>query len=459
MALFPLSQKYIDFVNSTKNVDADFLEGTTASGKTTVGVGVKFMLQVSRSKKKLHIIAARTTGVAEKNLIQQDNGILDIHKNAKYNGNGSKEYKLPHLQFEGKIIFVLGYDNQVQWKQVLGGQYGCVYIDEINTANIEFVREISTRNDYLMATLNPDNPALPVYDEFINRARPYKKYADDVPDSIRKELDRCEPNPRWRYWFFTFRDNLSLSEEAIQKKIASAPKGTKLYKNKILGLRGKATGLVFSNFERARHVRTADWAKQFTQKKNEFFMYFTAGVDTSYSQKSPDTIAFSFLGITNKGRCIVLDEKVYNNANLEVPLAPSDTVNNLIEFLNRNKETWGLARNVFLDNADQATKQEWNKYRRRNGCVYNLNDAWKSMQIVDRINAQLGFFAFDDDAGIEPCFFVLDTCANYISELETYSWLEDKDNTPEDGHDHMVNSVQYAWIPYQSKIFKRKKDE
>ena len=30
-----------------------------------------------------------------------------------------------------------------------------------------------------------------------------------------------------------------------------------------------------------------------------------------------------------------------------------------------------------------------------------------------------------------------------------------KDNTPEDGHDHMVNSVQYGWIPYQSKIYKR----
>ena len=63
--------------------------------------------------------------------------------------------------------------------------------------------------------------------------------------------------------------------------------------------------------------------------------------------------------------------------------------------------------------------------------------------------------AFDDAAGIKPCFYMVDKCTNYISELETYSWQEDKDNTPEDGHDHMVNSVQYAWIPYQSKIYKR----
>ena len=71
-----------------------------------------------------------------------------------------------------------------------GSQFGCVYIDEINTANIDFVREISTRNDYLMATLNPDDPSLPVYKEFINRSRPYKKYAKDVPIEIMRELKR-----------------------------------------------------------------------------------------------------------------------------------------------------------------------------------------------------------------------------------------------------------------------------
>lgn len=248
MNSFPLSQKYLDFINTVDNVDADFLEGTTASGKTTVGAGVKFMRMVSRSRKKLHIIASKTTGTAEKNIIQQDNGILDIHPNAQYCGNGDKDYKIPHIKFEGKIIFVLGYDNRDKWELVLGSQFGCVYIDEINTANIEFVREISTRNEYLMATLNPDDPSLPIYKEFVNRARPYKKYASDVPPEIMAEL-REPLVPKWRYWFFTFRDNLSLSEEDIQKKIMSAPAGTKLYKNKILGLRGKATGLIFPNFD------------------------------------------------------------------------------------------------------------------------------------------------------------------------------------------------------------------
>ena len=60
---FPLSRKYRDFIRSVQGVTAEFLEGTTASGKTTVGAGVKFMYMVSASPKRLHIIAAKTTGI------------------------------------------------------------------------------------------------------------------------------------------------------------------------------------------------------------------------------------------------------------------------------------------------------------------------------------------------------------------------------------------------------------
>ena len=450
---FPLSRKYIDFINTIEGVDADFLEGTTASGKTTVGAGVKFMRMVSRSRKKLHIIASKTVGTAEKNIIQQDNGILDIHPSAKYFGNGDKDNKLPHIKFEDKVIYVLGYGDKAKWQLVLGSQFGCVFIDEVNTADIEFVREVSTRNDYMMMTLNPDDPSLPIYKEFVNRSRPYKKYAEDVPQEILKELTE-EPVPTWRYWFFTFRDNLSLSKEDIEKKIRSAPVGTKLYKNKIQGLRGKATGVVFSNFSRAKHVVTKETAAEYIKDptkrhQNEWFTVFSAGLDTAYSQKSPDTISMSFLGITNMGNCFVLDERVYNNALLMNPLAPTDTVRNFLDFLERNRQEWGFSRQTFIDSADQATITEFMKYRRQNSCLYNFNNAWKKEKIIDRINNQLGWFA---DAGGKPCFYVVDTCKNYIHELEVYSWDEEKDNTPEDGNDHMINSVQYAWLPYEDKI-------
>lgn len=443
--MFELSQKYIDFCNTVEGVSADFLEGTTASGKTTVGASIKFMLMVSLSNKRQHIIASKTTGTAEKNILHSDNGILSFHDDAIYYGNGDKDTKIPHIKFEEKIIYVLGYDNRDKWENVLGSQFGCVLIDEVNTANIEFVREISTRNDYMMCTLNPDNPELPVYKEFINRSRPYKKYAADVPKEILEELKE-EPVPDWKYWFFSFEDNAGLSPEDIDKKKRSAPPGTKLYKNKIQGLRGKATGIVFVNFDRKRHVRTKEWAKK--QK----FIRYTAGLDTAYSQQSPDTIAMTFLGITADRKCVLLDEKIYNNAELETPIAPSDTVKNFIDFLERNRKEWGFSRDVYIDSADQATITEFKKHKRLHGDLYNFNNAFKKMKIIDRINLQLGWLAHDD-------FLVLEHCTHYMHELEVYSWNEKKDNEPEDGNDHLINSGQYGWLPFHKYIGNGGKNE
>jgi len=439
---YKLSPKYKDFLKH--NAPVEFLEGTTAAGKTTVGI-TKFMLKVAKSKKKMHVIAAKTTGVAEKNIIQKEYGIIDVFGDlVKYNGNGDKDNKIPHIRYNtpngDKVIYILGYDNVDKWKMALGSQFGCVLIDEINTASIDFVREICTRNDYLMATLNPDDPNLPIYSEFINCSRPLEKYKKDVPVEILEQLN-SEEKPNWTYWFFSFYDNASLSEEDIEKKKLSAPKGTKLYKNKILGLRGRATGLIFSNFERKNNVISKEKAKTYK------FIQFSAGLDTAYSESSPDTLAMTFIGITDKGKLVILNEEVYNNKNLEIPLAPSDIAPRFFNFLERNRKEWGLARDVFVDSADQATIIELKKFKRNNPCVYNFLNAYKRITIIDRIHLALGWINVENKIYYE----VINTCIEHIRELESYSWKEDKYD-PEDANDHTINSSQYAWIPFRTKI-------
>lgn len=445
---YKLSPKYKDFLKY--NAPVEFLEGTTAAGKTTVGI-TKFMLKVAKSKKKMHVIAAKTTGVAEKNIIQKEYGIIDVFGDlVKYNGNGDKDNKIPHIRYNTpngeKIIYILGYDNVDKWKMALGSQFGCVLIDEINTASIEFVREICTRNDYLMATLNPDDPNLPIYSEFINCSRPLEKYRKDVPNEILEQLN-SEEKKNWTYWFFSFYDNSSLSEEDIEKKKLSAPKGTKLYKNKILGLRGRATGLIFSNFERKNNVKSKEDVKKQIQDKKLKFVQFTAGLDTSYSQESPDTIAMTFLGITDKKEIVLLDEEVYNNKDLSTPLAPSDIAPRFFLFLEKNRKEWGFARDVFVDSADQATIMELKKFKRTNTCLYNFINSYKKVTIIDRIHFMLGWI----NTNGKIFYYVLDHCVNHIRELESYSWKEDK-YEPEDSNDHTINSSQYAWIPFRKMI-------
>ena len=433
-----LSEKYKAFLRC--NAPAEFLEGTTAAGKTTVGL-FKFMLKVAESPKKLHILAADDTGAAEKNIIQKDLGILDdFGVLVEYKGNGSGEYKMPHILFHtsggDKIIFVVGYGNRRKWKDALGGQYGCLYIDEINTADIDFVREASMRCDYLMATLNPDDPGLDVYKEYVNCSRPLPEWADSTPQEIRNELIE-EPKPGWVHWFFSFDDNAGLPEAKKRQIIQNTPKGTKIYKNKIEGLRGKATGLVFPNFG-AGHIITAAQARQYSFRK------FTCGLDTSYSAKSPDTIAMLFQGITTDRILITLAEKVYSNKDLDQPLAPSDTALKFVEFLERCRNDWGFARDTFIDCADAATITELRKYKRLHGCIYNFVGSYKKITILDRIKLQLGWIQ-------QGCYKVVDTCPEHIREMGLYSWDETKD-IPEDGHDHTINAQQYGWIPYRNQI-------
>ena len=441
-----LSEKYKAFIRCDAPVE--FLEGTTAAGKTTVGL-FKFMLKVAESPKKLHILAAKDTGTAEKNIINKDLGIIDdFGQLVEYHGNGTKDDKIPHLLYHtskgDKVIYVLGYGDKQKWQKALGGQYGCLYIDEINTADIDFVRESAMRCDYLMATLNPDDPALPIYKEYINCSRPLPEWEQETPKEIKDELKE-EPKPNWVHWFFSFVHNLGLPKEKLDKIIANTPKGTKIWKNKIEGLRGKATGLVFSNFDRKRHVKTKAWLKQQLKDGKIKIKTITAGLDTSYSSESEDTIAMIYQIITEDRRVITVDEKIYSNADLTIPLAPSDTVRNFVDFLETNRKEWGFARDVFIDSADQATITELNKHKRLHGSAHNFIPAYKKTTIIDRIMLQISWLKQD-------AYLVLEHCVNHISELERYSWKEDKNNEPEDRNDHTINASQYAWLPYKMQI-------
>lgn len=450
---FLLSDKYLAYMMS--DAECEFLEGTTKAGKTTTAIP-KFMFKVAQSDMKQHIIAGLDAGTIEKNIINADLGLLDIFgSTVEYNGSGTSKEKLPHIVYHidsnkahDKIIYVLGYNDVARWKKALGGQCGGLYIDEFNIANIDFVREAWMRAKFKIVTLNPDDPELEIYKEFVNHSRPLEEWSNNTPDEILKMLNE-EPKPGWVHWFFSFEDNLGLTPEDIERTIRDVPVGTKLYKNKILGLRGRATGLVFNVTD-----KTIITVKEALSYEYELF---TAGVDTSYSRKSDDTITFIFEGITTNRKKIILAEEVYNNTLLvkkhKDPLAPSDIPPLLVAFLERNRHFWvkdgdAFAPDIFIDSADQATITELEKYNREVGSLYNFVPAWKKMKILDRINLEIGWLAQEDS-------LIVDTCKECIRERNTYSWKEDK-KEPEDANDHTVNGDQYAWLPHKHLIGKVK---
>ena len=408
------------------------------------------MFKVSRSEKKFHILAGLDLGTIEKNIIQKDNGIIATFGGlVDYRSAGDVQYSMPHIKYKTpkgeKIIFVVGYDNKVRWKKVLGGQYGCLYIDEFNIADMEFVREVWMRCDYRIVTMNPDDPNKECYSQFVNHSRPLERYKSDGPSELLKMLKE-EPKKKWVWWFFSFEHNASLTEKKKQQIIESVPKGTKLYKNKILGLRGKATGLVF-NIEPKDIITEIqamflDWQEKEPKKKRKFIK-FAIGCDTSYSKQTHDKLTFEFIGITDDRKCILLEEETHNNKDREVPFAPSDVIPKLVAFAEKCKTKWGFARYIFIDNADAGTIAEANKYKRKTGCIYVFVGAWKKTKNLTRVQLKQSWLNTND-------FLIVETCKDYIEECNTYSYTED--GQLEDGHDHSIQGCQYAWLPFKKMI-------
>lgn len=449
-----LSRKYKDFLRCKAPVE--FLEGTTFAGKTTVGV-IKFMFRVAESPKQLHVLTGLDLGTIEKNIINKELGIVDIFGDTvEYNASGRGNHSLPHIKFftsKGiKIIYVLGYDNKTRWKKALGGQYGCVFIDEINVADMEYVREISMRCDYLIGTLNPDDPGLPIYSEYIDHSRPLKKWESETPEKLLSMLKQ-EPKPGWVHWFFSFTDNQGLTEEKMRQIMSMIPKGTKIYKNKILGLRGRNEGVIFS--VTSKNIVPADWVRNEVEQGRIRWRVFSCGVDTSYSRKSDDKISFIFNGITTDGRKYRLDNNEYNNtervANHLPSYSPSDVAVLLHQFLDRNRKLWGMPDAVYIDCADTATLTECEKYKRTHGTIYSFAGSFKKTAIIDRITLEQAWLAHNEEYKTGPYSFICSNCQPLLDEMDVYSWEEHKQK-PEDANDHNINADQYAWLPYKKMI-------
>ena len=428
MAELKLSPKGLAFLRCRAR--CEFLEGTTYAGKTTLAL-LKFMLRCAASSRKLHILSGLDLGTIEKNIINKEFGVLeDFGPLAEYRPAGKGEHSAPHILLHTsdgeRVVYVLGYDNRARWKKALGGQYGCVYIDEINIADMEYVREAAMRSDYLLATLNPDDPRRPVYAEYIDHARPLPEWAHDTPAPLLAQLSRT-PRAGWVHWFFGFGDNAALSAEKRRRIVEAAPAGTRLYRSKILGLRGRSEGLVFDLPESCR---------------------IPAAALRSRLDSGEAAFAFVFEGILTDGRKVTLAAEEHSNraraAAGQAPLAPSDIPALLEDFLERQRARWGFGRRVFIDSADQATLTECRKHKRQHGSLYDFVPAWKRLPVLDRIRLESGWLAHRQH------LFVEEDCAPLLEELDRYSW-EDS-GRPEDGNDHCINAEQYAWMAYLEEI-------
>lgn len=311
---FSLSEKSWDLLYTKSHID--ILEGTARSSKTVSGL-IKFGLNVNLSNHTQHFIAAADAVVARRNLIDGKLGLADSFAGFIREGKDTK--KGNHLIFTDsrkveKYIYILGYKDSARWKQVLGSTMGCGFIDEINTANADFINEAlrsfaSNMDDYyLCATLNPSDPNDLIYSTLINKSRPLKKWRPYIPSSIIKELSKSKDIIKGAiYWHYNFYDNPIMDDEKISGWKAFYAEGSFFWQTKILGLRGIAEGSVFAEFLNDSFMATP---KDFIGvdrygKQQSTLVRFALGIDIGSNTSGASKSIVTMTGFTARYKDVV----------------------------------------------------------------------------------------------------------------------------------------------------------
>lgn len=470
MAAIEFSDYALDFISYDDSF-LDVLEGTTGGGKTVDAI-YKFIKKVYFSKNKFHIISCLNTVKSEQNIILDDNcGAIALFKTyvpneygqyeevklVNYYPNGKGMIKNAHLTIKGKdglekIIYFISYNDKTKSQNIRGGRYGCIFIDEVNQVADDtpgqvpqFVTEcLSRADDYVVMTLNPDDPEKPIYD-VINQARPIEKYKNKGPKEIRNLLNADE-NPRYKWWFFDFYDNPYMTEERIQSTIDGAKTNKKDFDSRIRGLRRKTTSLAFPNFDEDFNVITEN---EVLERKNGDpkyehhikFRSFTAGVDTSWSPHTKDLIVFVYAGVTYSGEVYILDEFTFNNSEVrrkEDRMAASDAVPLFVNFLFENSKKWGYPEYAFVDEADSNFMMEFDKYKRTHTCPFRVAPSAKKKFNITARKRKVNELIDSNK------YWVVDKCKTHIYEMNVIT-VDEKDNSKTaDINNHTYDAICYA---------------
>ena len=443
-----LSKKQKAFL--TYKAPVEVCEGQTYGGKTTIGA-IKFILRVKASKKMQHAICGLDIGTIEKNIVNKENGILDVFQNeVQYFGNGNILFNLPHLEVRSihgvKVVFLFGYADQTRWKKALGGQFGCTLIDEVNTADMDLVREVAMRSDYLLMTLNPDDPNLQIYKDYINHCRPLKEWEQDVPKEMMQQLMSQPAKEGWVHWFFKMDDNPTLTPEKKAQIISNVPEGTKTWKAKILGIRGRSEGLVYEEFTDDKIIPYDKFLDGSMWLPNEMISRVICGLDSGLNS---DATALVTILLTTAGRLLVIPSfyylpKIGSNSN-------SQQAMNIAKWLEYWLPRFGInvanAVSIFGDSAalTQDLIYEINLRTEFQACKVEKKDILKDTQRVKSIIAKEDYFYIIDAGYLNPLDPTerLGQTDMFIVELNNKVW-DVKKNQPEDGNDHCIDAFKYA---------------
>jgi hypothetical protein len=434
-----------------------FLEGTTNAGKSLI-LGEKTIWRVLNAPedRTQFVLAGKSLPVIEKMYIQNQTSFYNtdvFSAVCQYKNSGVGGARIEVQTLTGtKIIYLLGYDNKKRWSDILGLTIHGFNIEEITQADGDFISEVMLRvfrnGGWLICSSNGADPDIPVYTDHLNKARPLAKYADDVPKETWEELNRSVADDRFRYYFFNFEDNPTMTEQQKKDLIETTPKNSYQWMTKIIGIRGIREGVIYADYM-SREKNIIKYSDVIGFENGQYIqrMYFerlTIGIDVG----GTDYTVFTLSGFTpGYDKQIVIDYEKINNAN-------HDKIWNC--FTNWFDKYYNIYRDkihgAFIDSAAKIMRLTFDERMRRQ---YNLQcvGAYK-YTIKERVDMGIAFLdhgriQFTEKAEEQYISF---TKASYTTnknktDIREYSDHKHKDN---------VDSVEYSQSPFTKRMLRKR---
>ncbi|TCO64375.1 PBSX family phage terminase large subunit [Actinocrispum wychmicini] len=270
----PLSPKQLDAIRgSTARVN--LYSGAIRSGKTVASL-LRFLIYTASAPRGGQlVVVGRTRDSVARNVFAPLTdpslfGLLAAHVN--YTAGA------PTGRVLDRTVYVLGASDS-KAEKVLRGLTCCgAYVDELTVVAEDFFTQLlgrmSVPGAQLFATTNPDNPA-----HWVKR----------------RYLDRLAQLPDWRSFTFRLDDNPALTQsykDSIRREYTGL-----WYRRFVLGEWVAAEGAVFSGWNPARHVVSADALPTMTR-------VLAAGIDHGMTNPS----AAILLGIGANGALYAINE-------------------------------------------------------------------------------------------------------------------------------------------------------
>lgn len=400
----------LDFPYLEEGYDAIICDGAIRSGKTIAELLSFILWSMNNFNEMNFIIAGKTVGAVQRNLIKPLQRIKYIKQNFHVRYASSIGYMEIRRGNRVNYYYVFGGINERSQDVVQGGTMGGAFLDEVALMPKSFVEQCIARcseeNALLYFSCNPEHPTHWFKQEWVDKAK--------------------EQNAL--YLHFTMDDNPSLSEK-VKERYKRRYSGV-FFQRYILGKWTKAEGIIYTKFADNNEAFILDEIP-----KHWTVDFIGVGVDFGGTLSSTEFVAKA---VCNGYRDLV----IIKNKKLTGEYDLDELGRTYQEFEMDLYKKYNLWFRTKADNAEPILIRSLKNYAR-----YSTVLPAKKSEIFGRIK-------FTDSMMMMKHFWVLRECGDVINSLNSAVWDEKHENERLDDNTYDVDTLDAMEYSFEEDMKK-----